>query len=141
MCRIGKVFVISVVLIAVVGAVAYLGADIAGRAMLMQPAKTDVSAYEAAKAGAPLKAIVQIDTREDGGLVTGHLLTPVTETTYRRTATLVHAHVEAAVRVIMGTPDDVKPGAIAQFDGVADGAGTMTVRRVVMLSAYIHVAS
>lgn len=141
MCQIGKAFVICIVLIAVVGAVSYLGVDIAGRAMQMQPAKTDVSAYEAAKAGAPLKAIIQIDARDEGGLVTGHLLTPVTETTYRKTATVVRAHVEKAVRVIMGTPDDVKPGAVAQFDGVADGAGTMTVRRVVMLSAYIHVAS
>ena len=95
---------------------------------------------KSAKVGAPLKAIIQIDTRDEAGLVTGHLLTPVTETTYRKTATLVRAHVEPAVRVIMGTPDDVKPGAIAQFDGAADGAGTMTVRRVVMLSAYIHVA-
>lgn len=140
MCRIGKAFVIAIVLIVMIGAVGYLGVDIAGRAVQMQPAKTDVSAYEAAKAGAPLKAIIQIDTKDDGGLVTGHLLTPVTETTYRKTATLVHAQVGPMMRVIMGTPDDVKHGAIAQFDGVADGAGTMTVRRVVMLSAYIRVA-
>jgi hypothetical protein len=141
MCRIGKAFVIFIVLVAAVGAVGFLGVDIASRAMQMQPATTDVSAYGSAKAGAPLKAIIQIDTRDEGGLVTGHLLTRLTETTYRKTATLVHAQVEKSVRVIMGTPDDVKPGAIAQFDGVADGAGTMTVRRVVMLSAYIHVAS
>jgi len=141
MCQIGKAFVICIVLIAVAGAVGYLGVDIAGRAMQMQPAKTAASTYEAAKAGASLKAIIQIDTKDESGLITGHLLTPVTQTTYRKTATLVHAHVEKSVRVIMGTADDVKPGAIAQFDGVADGAGTMTVRRVVMLSAYIHVAS
>jgi hypothetical protein len=141
MCQIGKAFVICIVLIAVAGAVGFLGVDIAGRAMQMRPATTDTSAYGAAKAGAPLKAIIEIDTTDDGGLVTGHLLTPVTETTYRKTTTLVHAHVEKSVRVIMGTPDDVKPGAIVQFDGVADGAGTITVRRVVMLSAYIHVAS
>jgi hypothetical protein len=140
MCKVGKAFVICIVFVAVVGAVGFLGVDIAGRAMQMQPTTTDASAFGAAKVGAPVKAIIQIDTKDDGGFVTGHLLTPVTETSYRKTKTLVHAYVRPAVRVIMGTVDDVKPGAIAQFDGVADGAGTMTVRRVVMLSAYIHVA-
>jgi len=141
MCRIGRAFVVSIVLIAVVGAVGYLAADITGRAMQMQPAKTDASAFAAAKVGAPLKAIIQIDTKDEEGLVAGHLLAPVTETTYRKTATLVYARVQPAVRIIMGTLGDVKPGAIAQFDGVADGAGAMTVRRVVILTPYIHVAS
>lgn len=49
MCQIGKAFVVCIVLIAVVGAVAYLGVDIAGRAMQMQPAKTNASVYESQK--------------------------------------------------------------------------------------------
>lgn len=141
MCRIGKILVIAAAVIACVGAVAYLGVDIAGRAMQMEPAKTTAAAYQATKAGGRVKAIVEIDSRDSGGAVTGHLLIPVTETTYRKTATLVRAHVEPAMRVIMGTTDDVKPGAVAQFDGMADGNGGMMLSRIVILSAYIHVAS
>lgn len=141
MCRIGKAFVVCIVLITVAGAAGYLAVDIAGRAMQMRPAGTDASAFEAAKVGAPVKAIIQVDAKDGDGLVTGHLLARITETTYRRTATPVYAHVAQTVRVLMGTTDDVKPGTIAQFDGVADGAGAMTVRRVVILTAYIHVAS
>ena len=141
MSNVGKFFAVGVVLLACAGVITYLGFDIVGRAMQMEPAKTDVSAYQAARSGARLKAIVVVETREADGTVTGHLLAPVTETTYRKTSTLVRAHVAPAMRVIMGTADDVKPGAVAQFDGVADGAGGMTLSRVVILSAYVHVAS
>jgi hypothetical protein len=141
MCQIGKAFIIGIVLIAIFGAVAYLGVDIAGRAMQMEPAKTSAATYRAAKAGAPVKAIVEIDTRQSDGTITAHLLMPVTETNYRKTPTLVRARVEPAMRVIMGTADDVKPGAIAQFDGLADGGGGMTLSRVVILSAYLRVVA
>jgi len=141
MSNLRKILAVGVVLAACAAIVTYLGFDIVGRAMQMVPAKTDASTYQAAKSGARIKAIVVVETRQSDGAVTGHLLVPVTETTYRKTPTLVRAQVVPAMRVIMGTPDDVKPGAVAQFDGVADGAGGMTLSRVVILSAYVHVAS
>jgi hypothetical protein len=121
MRRIAKVLAICALFAVVFGAIVYVGFDIAGRA------------------GQSVKAVLVIEARESEAALTGHLLRPVTETDYRRTSTSIRALIEPTVRVIMGTTDDLKPGAIAQFDGVADGQGAIRVRRIVILSAYIHV--
>jgi len=139
MRSIGKAFVICVIFIAVVGAIIYVGFDIAGRASLMQLSAVDASVYKAARAGQSVKALLIVEAREGPSGLTGHLLRPVTETAYRKTSTPIHAFIEPAVRVIMGSTEDLKPGAIAQLDGIADGHGTIRVRRIVILSAYIHV--
>jgi hypothetical protein len=139
MRRIGRVLAICALFAALIGAIVYVGFDIAGRASLMQLAQTDATVYKAARPGQPIKAVLQIEAREGATGVTGHLLRPVTETAYRKTSTPIRALIEPSVRVIMGTTDDLKPGAVAQFDGIADGRGAIRVRRIVILSAYIHV--
>jgi hypothetical protein len=139
MRSIGKVFVICVMFAAVLGAIVYVGFDIAGRASLMQIANTDLSVYNAARAGQSVHAVLEIEAREGAAALSGHLLRPLSETAYRKTSTPVRALYEPTVRIIMGSTDDLKPGAIAQFDGIADGRGAVRVRRFVILSAYIHV--
>jgi hypothetical protein len=139
MRRIGKALVICAIFAALIGAIAYVGFDIAGRASLMQLARTDFSVYKPARAGQSVKAILEVETRDGASGLTGHLLRPISETAYRKTSTSIHALIEPNVRVIMGTTDDLKPGAVAQIDGVAEGGGDIRVRRIVILSAYIHV--
>src|SRR5271154_801206 len=139
MRRIAKVLAICELFAAVFGAIVYVGFDIAGRASLMQMTNIDASVYKAARPGQSVKAVLVVEARESDAALTGHLLRPVTETDYRRTSTSIRALIEPTVRVIMGTTDDLKPGAIAQFDGVADSQGAIRVRRIVILSAYIHV--
>jgi hypothetical protein len=136
-----KAFVVCLALLACAAVIIYVGFDISGRAMQMEPAKTGVAEYQSAKAGTPIKIIVEIDGNDGADALTGHLLEPVTETTYRRTSAEFRAEIGPAMRVIMGTADDLKGGAIAQLDGVTDGRGTIQVRRAVILSAYVHVAA
>ncbi|HUO92853.1 MAG TPA: hypothetical protein VMU22_08020 [Rhizomicrobium sp.] len=138
MSKVGKVFAVAVVTAACVVAVAYVGYDVMVRAMKMAPAQTTASQYAAAAAGTPLKVVVRIDKKDGPDLVAGHLMTSISETEYRATPQTVRARIEPAVRFIMGSMSDLKRGEIAQFDGTRDSEGVLHVRRIVVLSSYVH---
>ena len=138
MRQFGKILIVCAVLVVSAGAIVYVGMDVMVRAMKMAPAQTSAAEYGAAKPGAPLHVVVRIDEKNGPMSFQGHLLSSLSETEYRATPATVRAEIEPSVRFIMGGMGDLKKGEIAQFDGERDAQGVLHVRRVVVLSSYVH---
>jgi hypothetical protein len=140
MSRAGRLAFAALFCFASIAAIVIVARDVAVRAMDMQPSRTTNADFTAAKPGDAVSVIVRIVKADPGGAISARLLAPITQTRYRLTRTAVEALVGPETRYVMGTAGDLKPGIVAQFDGVMAADGALTLRRAVVLTPYVEVA-
>jgi hypothetical protein len=101
-------------------------------------------------AGAPRAALApgkstqiafQVTSVRSGGLLTGHILRPLTQTTLTRTPRTVTVELTPGAATQMGGNADIKPGALLQARVTAGNNGTLRASNIVVLTGYVHLQS
>lgn len=96
-----------------------------------------MSAAEIAQssAGTPLHFVLRID-RMQRVTVVGHVLDPAGND-YRVTSSVISVHVANDLPVVMGSHDDLKPGAVVFVYGVATKPKAADATKLVVITPYV----
>jgi hypothetical protein len=129
-------------LAAVVGACVVLaagaiGLDVMHRAGAMVPASTSAAALLNAPSGTTYKAVLRIGQPAAGGFAVEVLEGSGTQ--FRATGVTARLQLDTNVTMVMGTVDDIKPGAIVQASGTVTAGHALHARQIVVLTGYVQV--
>jgi hypothetical protein len=128
------------ILLAVAAGVAIF-TDIPRRAMEMRPADTRAAAVLNAKPGTTLRAVVRLEDGEGANTYRAELLESAGDgTTYRDTPNRIEIALSPAASFVMGSPRDIKSGAIIEASGAIDGTHRLHVNRIVVLNGFVRMA-
>lgn len=110
------------------------------RGRQMRPADTPAVAFRDIPSGRSAKAVVLLN-RVDHGKLSGTMLQRESETMYRRPAepSPVDAELTSETAVVMGTAQDIAPGAVVQVAGTMDSRHVLQTRQIVILTGYVRV--
>jgi predicted aminopeptidase len=126
----------GVIGIAGLGWIAY---DVLQRAQLMRPVATSASAVLAAREGELIRAVVRLRAADGANAWSADLLDKLDDTSYRQTASVIRVVLLDDTSIVMGGPADLRPGAVVQLSGNLNAERALRVRRVVILTEYVHV--
>jgi hypothetical protein len=129
----------------VVGAIglaglAWIGNDIWRRAAAMRPAATPVASVLTAPEGATVEAVVRLRDQSSPTVYSAELLDRIDDANYRATGSVVQLTLTPNTAIVMGPGENVRPGAVIQFKGVADASRGLRVTRIVILTKFVSVA-
>lgn len=89
--------------------------------------------------GTKTKVVVEIGGAVPAGTIKGKLLSKKTEEIFTRTSTPVTAQFDAQTKIVMGKPNDLRPGAIVHVTGMIRGDHTIQAEQIVILTGYVQV--
>lgn len=97
-----------------------------------------MSATDIAKSssGTQLHFVFRIDAMQRATAV-GHVLDPVNGNTYHVTPAVISLHVPNDLPVVMGSHDDLKPGAVVFVYGVATKPKAADATKLVVITPYV----
>lgn len=130
-----------IALILVVIAVTLLAVWSVGvRAMRMQTAAAanDYEQLANAQPGSQLKAVVEVTSVADGK-AEGTVLDKQTENSYRRTQASMQFDIGPSTKVVMGTPGDIRKGAVVHVTGTVAPNRRLEASQLVVLTGYVSV--
>lgn len=97
-----------------------------------------MSATEIAKSatGTQVYFVLRIDRMQRTTAI-GHVLDPVSGTTYHVTPSIMSVHVANDLPVVMGSHDDLKPGGVIFVYGVATKPKSADATKLVVITQYV----
>ncbi len=97
-----------------------------------------MSAAELAKTstGAQLHFVLRID-RMQRTTVVGHVLDPIGGNDYHVSASVISVHVANDLPVVMGSHDELRPGAVLYVYGVATKPRAADATKLVIITPYV----
>ena len=121
----------------VLGVVAVLLAAMMIRPSMMKPADTKAVEVQQVEVGQSVSVVAQI-IEIDGDVLTIEVLEGNGYDVFdKRTGTFFKMEKSANTEIVMGKPEDIFVGAIAQFDGVKLDADKISLQKVVILTGYV----
>ena len=121
----------------VLGVVAVLLAAMMIRPSMMKPADTKAVEIQQVEVGQSVSVVAQI-IEIDGDILTIEVLEGNGYDVFdKRTGTFFKMEKSANTEIVMGKPEDIFVGAIAQFDGVKLDADKISLQKVVVLTGYV----
>ena len=121
----------------VLGVVAVLLAAMMIRPSMMKPADTKAVEVQQVEVGQSVSVVAQI-IEIDGDTLTIEVLEGNGYDVFdKRTGTFFKMEKSANTEIVMGKPEDIFVGAIAQFDGVKLDADKISLQKVVILTGYV----
>ncbi len=96
---------------------------------------------ESAQPGGTVKAVVRLERPGERGRYLAAALASVDETTYRESGGHLELELTPQTTFVMGSADDVRPGAIVEVAGLLDAAQVVRARRIVILTGYVKVTA
>ncbi|MDB5043501.1 MAG: hypothetical protein JWN27_4227 [Candidatus Eremiobacteraeota bacterium] len=107
-------------------------------AQMQPPTPLSASEFASAAVGSRVSIAVRVDARARS-TVRAELLDRETDERYRATGARVELYQSDGTPVVMGTPADVKPGAVAIVTAVVTGKRRADLKRIIILTPYVSV--
>jgi hypothetical protein len=108
---------------------------IAQMSMSNPPAMTGAEIAKSAS-GTQLHFVLRIDQMQRTTAL-GHVLDPVSGNDYHVSSSVIAVHVANDLPVVMGSHDDLKPGAVVFVYGVATKAKAADATKLVVITPYV----
>jgi hypothetical protein len=129
------IFAIGLILL---GVVVILLAAMLIMPSLMKPSDTNASELEQISAGEKISVVAQVIEMNGNTLVVEVLEGNGYDVFDKRTGKILEMEQRADTEIVMGKPEDVSLGAIAQFDGVKLDAKKIKIQKIVILTGYVQ---
>jgi len=127
-------------LVLVAGAAIWAANSVLARAGRMKTADTSAQAFSTVAPGTHFEAVVKID-QVNRKTLKCTALEKVNDTTFRRPRTggsTISVALTPGTSFVMGTAQDVSPGAIVQIAGTVTADHVLIVSRIVILTGYVR---
>jgi flagellar basal body-associated protein FliL len=136
--RARRVWIALVALVVLVAALAvWMSARMSGK--MSAAGASDEQAFAKATAGSTGKVVLEVAEIAPSGTFRGKLLVKKTEEVYVQTGTLVAVQFSAQTKMVMGRPEDIRPGAIVHVTGTVRKDRGLDAGQIVILTGYVHV--
>jgi hypothetical protein len=107
-------------------------------AQMSAPAAISPSQFATASTGQTVTIAVRVISLQRSAL-RGQLLDPGSGSTYKATSQHADLFLGTGTPIVMGSMQDVKPGAVLVVEGVVTGRRHADVKRIVVLTGYVKV--
>lgn len=105
---------------------------------MMKPANTSPNMIEQIPVNGKVSVVAQVVKLDGNNLKIELLQGNGYDVFDERTGVFLQAERAPEMKIVMGKPDDVRLGAIAQFDGTKLDANTIRLSRIVVLTGYVQ---
>ena len=129
---------VGFVMLAAAGALGWAGIRIVSRSGAMTPEAVSASTFAAAPVGARVTVMGLVEA-VGNRTATLEILNRTASGDYVRSGARLLLSVSERTRFVMGSPPDLRPGAIVESGGSVDGIRRMTPDRVVILTGFVRV--
>lgn len=117
---------------------ALLASTVPAAAQMQPPTPLSASEFASAAVGSRVSLAVRVDARVRS-IVRAELLDRETDERYHATGVRVELYQAGGTPIVMGTPADVKPGAVAIVTAVVTGKRRADLKRIIILTSYVSV--
>lgn len=113
-----------------------LAAMLLAQMNMSNPAAMSAAQIAKSSAGTQLYFVLRIDQMERTTAL-GHVLDPMGSNGYRVTSSVIALHIANDLPVVMGSHDDLKPGAVVFVYGVATKPKAADATKLVVITPYV----
>jgi hypothetical protein len=126
------------VMLAAAGVLGWAGMRVVSRAGAMTPEAMSATAFAAAPVGAHVAVMGLVEVVGNNRTTTLQILNRTASGAYLRSGARLSFVISERTRFVMGSPPDLRPGAIVELSGPMSGIGPMTPDRVVILTGFVR---